>query len=534
MEEKRTNMEPIGLEKAYTFFMVPFYYDESEWDAIYSRLKRWKPVKEDLYKGEDVLYPYIMDLFKQVDFVKTEQNDTVPGNKSRLIIYEFDSTDKGTNSELFIDRILGKKQVAILAKNATEKANPTMMSFTLLNESNFAPHLFLSPSAQIGILTFSIKLEGEIVVDQQIDLNYALHKRNETDSYQCLCPYPENQKEAAMPQDFQGVTVIAPNLWKEGQWSTRKNQDYICWNLNDFVDCIMGTMGRPCDGQKRIKYFTKHRMHLFSFSSTIDKENKLGDGDIIPGLLRLARCVNARYLLPFDRMVKEGSLLQTYENIYFASAIEGTAMFAIGRENNSAYINQIHEKFNRQYLLIYLLVLIQRYTLQRIEQKITAFEYTGKQTDDELWDLINVVCRIKTNCYYTDVSIYTQHSEFYHLCCNNLHIPETFNEVSEKIELLKITTDRNIQKVLDDERKSREQYENLQKQQEARAEHRQHILNLIIGILTIFQVMQATYELITAESMRAFYISLTIGLVCLVLLICLMGKDLMRFFKRNK
>ena len=84
--------------------------------------------------------------------------------------------------------------------------------------------------------------------------------------------------------------------------------------------------------------------------------------------------------------------------------------------------------------------------------------------------------------------------------------------------------------MLEEEKTAHEHYENLQRQQEVRAEHRQHILNLIIGILTIFQVMQATYELITAESMRAFYISLTIGLVCLFLLVCLMGKDIMRFF----
>ena len=138
-------------------------------------------------------------------------------------------------------------------------------------------------------------------------------------------------------------------------------------------------------------------------------------------------------------------MLQTYENIFFASSIEGAAMVAIGRENNSAFIENIHQKFNRQYLLIYLLVILQRYTLQSLERKLTEFESTEKQSDDELWKLIKVICRINTNCYYTDVSIYTHHSQFYHLCCDNLHIPETFEEISGKIELLKLTTDRNIQ-----------------------------------------------------------------------------------------
>ena len=542
MPNNPTEKTVVPLSKYYTLFIVPFYYEEGEWDDIYSRIKKWEPITTELYNDEDVLFPYIMDLFKQNN----------PQTKSRIKIYKLDSKDEGTNSKMFTQRILGKENIAILAKNAAEKAAPKLITFRLLNDKSFAPHLYISPTARIGILTFSIELTSEKTTSQQIDLNYALHKRNETDSYQCVCLNPEKQEKAPSICNYDEISEMIPDLWKESQRTTMKNTDYICWNLNDFVDCIMGTLGVQKEGQKRIKYFSKHRMHLFSYCSIKDTENNISEADITPDLLRLSRCVDAKYMLPFNQLVNQGSILQTYENIFFASSIEGAAMYAIGRENNSSFIETLHQKFNRQYLLIYLLALIQRYTLQSIERKLTEFESTDKKADDELWKQINIMCRIKTNCYFTDVSIYTHHSQFYHLCCKNLHIPETFNEVSEKIELLKVTTDNNIQRLLKaQEQRHKDEMERIakeEKEQEQRhkeemeriaeedkkAEKRQHILNWIIGILTIAQVMEASYELIKANHAScALTWSMIIGGVCFIILVCVMWKSFVNFFSKK-
>lgn len=63
--------------------------------------------------------------------------------------------------------------------------------------------------------------------------------------------------------------------------------------------------------------------------------------------------------------------MRTFENILFASSFEGTAMACIGKEYNVASIKNLHNNFSHQYLLIYMLALIQRYTLLSIEFKIT-------------------------------------------------------------------------------------------------------------------------------------------------------------------
>lgn len=518
MEEKKASQrhEPLNLEKAYTFFMVPFCFEKEEWDVIYSRLGKWQLINEDLYK-EDVLYPYIMELFK---------HDGKDGHNPRLITYEFQQEDKGNQSLMFVERILGKKQVAIIAKNTKEREEPQFISFTLLNEKGFKPLLFVSTTAKIGILTFPIEINDKEDITKLTKLNYYLHKRNETDKYQCICLDPNKQEDATWPTDSKEWKERFPNMWKESQKNTRKNNDYICWNLNDFVDCILGTMGTPREGEKRITYFSKYRMHLFTFCSIQDIEDNIAKEDVVPEVLRLSRCVDSKYMLPFKQLEEQGSLLQAYENIIFASSIEGAAMMAIGKKDNKEFISSIHEKFNRQYLLVYLLVLIQRYTLQSLEHRMMEFESTDKLSDDELWNLIDVICRIKTSCYFTDVSIYTHHSQFYQLCSNNLHIPETFEEVNSKIELLKLTTDRRIQTLM--------KIQNInQEKAKEEAEHRQHILNWVVAILTIAQVIQASYDIFCHKFEQPMWYSLGVGAIGIIFLVWLMWKDIINFIKKK-
>lgn len=529
----------LKLEKAYTFFMVPFYYDEGDWDIIHvTKLNKWQQIKENLYNKEDVLYPYIMDLFKQ---------DTLSG-KTRLLIYELATQDNGPKSDLFVDRILGKRSQVVIANNATERMNPRINTITLMNKGNMAPHIFISPSARIGIMTFAVMLEEKRDMDSLKHINYHLQKRDEISKYQCICLRPEKQEEVL--DEYQEVLNIA-NLWDRktcNQRETRSNIDFICWNIDDFVNCLLATMGCPKEGDRRLKYFSKDRIHTFTFCSLEDVDNQLSEAALTQELLRLSRCVIDKYQLPFSQLIQQGAMLKTYDNIFFSSTIEGTAMLCVAKKENKAFVSEIHNTFERQYLLIYILVLIQRYTLLCLEQRLSVIESTPKDSDEALWELINVICRIKTNCYYTDVSIYTHHSQFYHHCCQNLHIPETFREIDEKVNLLKLTTDRNIQdslnqqKLLQEEEQERrnqadaerkrieEQKMKTEQQERDEAERRQHILNWAVAVLTTAQVMQAAHDIIQNWGEASMWWAIVVGLIGIILLVWLMWKDIKPFF----
>jgi hypothetical protein len=508
---------PMSIERAFTFFIVPFYFDTLEdWNAILSKLDRWKAVNENLYNKEDVLYPYIMDLFQQKGI----------SVKQKLSIYkftpckeQFDAPEGRFAKTLFAERILGKQSMAYIGKNAEEKKNPQTILFTLMNEGNMAPHLFISPSSQIGIMTFCIRLDDTKNMESIKVLNYYLHKRDERDKYLCVCPEPENQKKKNLDVAIEVNKIFksTPDFWKLNQGKTRFNEDFLCWCTDDLVNCMLATLGQPKPDVPRIKYFSRDRIHLFTFCSMQDVENKITSECLYPDMMRLARCVENSYMLPFNQMLEQGHFLEAYENIYFSSAIEGASMVCVGKEGNSEFIKQIHNRFSRQYLIVYLLVLIQRFTLLRLEQMMTSFEFTKKNKDDDLWKLINIICRIKVNCYYTDVSVYTHYSQFYQFCCRNLLIDQTFQEVGEKADLLKMTTERNLQKI-------QEKSERLQK-----------LLNIIVAILTIAQVMQAVNEMKNTPDDINW--ALWAGGICIVLIFaCYLWayfKDSMSIFSNN-
>ncbi len=524
MDQQSTNpIHQLELEKAITFFMVPFFFDYEELDII-KKQDRWQKISREIYNQEDILYPYIMDVFKQKNMTAN----------TRLDIYEFKSQSKGIKSELFIDRILGKTNYAVLAKNAQEKACPAIVPFKLCKDENYGPLLFISAAARMGILTFSVELIGAKTLPDLMNFNYYCHKRDQLDSYKCVCIRPEKKNDSSAAIDAQSLYQMIPDFWKLNQYNTREEINYLCWNFDEYVSLLLGTMGKARVDQCRIKYFTSKRMHHFTFFTIHDTDNQVKAADLHSWILRLSRCETSSYMLPIDQLVKTEAVLQTFENIMFASSLEGTVMACIGKDVNSAFIRNIHSNFSHQYLVIYLLVLIQRYTLQSIERQITEYESTDKNDDVRLWNLIDVICRIKVKCYYTDVSIYTHHSQFYQHCCRNLNIPVTFNEVGEKIELLKATTDRRMQQALNEQNALLQgQLEEHEKEIEA-AERRQHLLNWIVAILTIAQVMQSTYELSKPRYYwddPALYWSVGLGVLCAAILILVMWKDIKAFFK---
>ena len=553
--ENKQPMTSLKIGNASTFFMVPFYYD-GNWEDIHKTVKRWMPQQEELYK-EDILYPYIMELFK---FDNQKRVASVPSSK-KLEIYKLQTEDKGTQSQFFFDRILGKLNVAILESDLSGKKNPYPVLFRFNNDGNGAPHLFISPSSKIGIMTFSIEFsEGCTIKDLQ-NANYALHKRNEiesvtigakaqahgkknkrTSNYRCFCPVPETNSSLTTDEVLQHVSQY---LSIEGFSSLIKDKDdnntnYVNWDINFFIDFLLNSLGK----NKIVKFFNSERIHLYTFCTIDDFSTSGGCIDkekICPEVLRLSRVVNDKYLLPFDDMLHEGALLQTYDNIYFSAAIEGTSMVCVAKAVNKLFVKDMKDKFIRQYLLIYILVLLQRYTLLDIDRQLTEIQLhrvddrliTKKEIEEEkkrelehIWILIDEICRIKVNCYYTDVSIYTHHSQFYQHCCKNLHVPETFKEIDEKVELLKLTTDKRLQQLLVEQSK-------LQEEEKNDSERRQNILSILVALLTIAQVVQAVYEIINPDPTKNILIPIIIGAICGIALIWISRKEIMRFINNN-
>jgi len=468
--------EPLQLEKAYTFFMVPFYYEtENAVPNINEKETIWiKDTDKISNEGEDgdVLYPYIMN------FLQGQMGDNHL-EQDHLNIFHLNTDKESSWYKNLWSPIANYTNVAYIpnGKNENKENIFCLIQFQILSgdaDGFKAPHLFIYKAAKIGILTFCVSLSGKNKsINDLKTLNYHLHKINKPT---CRCVSPKLCINDKRKFEDDNERINAENVLKE----TRKmiapydeSEVYspyedFSWDTKGLVDLMLKDVSH--------NLFSNIRMHVFTYCQIDDsQEEVLSKQNLIPELLKLSRCVSDKYLLPFEQLEKDGATFESFENIYYASSVEGTAIIAVSKKSNKGFISQMDGNIRQRYLWIYMLAIIQRYTLLNMNRQL--MEIDSANDEKKLWNLIDTIKNVKIRCYYTDVSPYTQHSQFYQLCCRNLHIREAFDEIEEKTNALNMTISHDLEKG-------------------------QRRLNLVVGILTVFQAAGVIYEFCSTQECK--------------------------------
>lgn len=552
---KNNQCDSLRLEKAYTFFMVPFYFEGSNYKVLRVQESHneaiWEKARERiLNEDDDVLYPYI------INFIQGQTSD-MASQHDHLDIYNINSNPK-SSARKFWDVFAQKPNVENeRKKNRQEKQGQEKISaslhsteieigkddknkaifktteFDLQRDNGYAgfksPHLFISLSANIGILTFCIGLgENNRTIDDLKRFNYFMHKINKPLS-KCITPlfqlkeqsfFNEQARIARETKIMDCRQNIAPHDEKKTSCTP---YDEFSWNIRTLINMLLADVKglKQEDGSLRecdVKLFSNTRTHLFSFCQIDGTQSECGFDDIKLDLMRLSRCVNDKYMLPISETIEKEMCTKTFNNIYFSSSVEGSAMIAIATKENEDFVKQIDNQGLPRYLAIYLLVMIQRYSMLHINRRLTELSADTQST--ALWNILNIIRKVKVHCYYTDVSPYSQHNQFYQHCNKNLHVRETFNEIDNKTKILNLTISHDMQELLEeqkkaielqraeDERRERELQKLEKKREESlriaeqKAESGQHRLNLVVGILTIFQVAGVIYEFTKATCLE--------------------------------
>lgn len=537
METKKkteSNKECLKLQKAFTYFMIPFHFEGDECVIEEGDDKVWcKANKKFLGDGDDVLFPYINNFL---------QGGIITGNEiapsyDHLEIYSINPDDKSTIKKLF-DAISKTPDSNNETSNNTDlhfaelklddengEARNEKVYFSLIRDSGYkgfkSPHLFISTTANIGLLTFCIELGGSNLDLRYLNyLNYYLHKIGKPYA-RCVCPSFQLSGNESFPNEKakQSREERIKSFRKLIQPHEESSTDYtpyseFSWNIHTLVELLLKDVKgiiRVEDKTevKEVNKFSDIRAHLFTFCQINGIETPCQFDDIKADLMRLSRCVNYKYLIDTDEDVAKKMCLQTFTNIHFASSCEGASMIAISNENNKEFISTIDSQGLPRYLAIYLLTLIQRYSMLHINSRLTEL-CTERGIDTQLWNILNIIKGVKVHCNYTDVSLYSQHNQFYQHCNKNLHVQELFNEIDNKTKILNLTISHETQVLLDEQRKATERVEK-------KEERRQQRLNWVIGILTVFQVAgvihQFTQSLSGALACAAFCIIIIIILV---------------------
>lgn len=553
MDAPTNEQQDLHLDKAYSYFFIPFYFEgdgyeivpKEELDPVWE-LSKGKLVKE----GDDVLFPYIINFLQG-------QKDGSADDYSHLEIYNINSNAKSVirkfwdafsqkpdNNEKKSKDETGLHFVDL--ENGKDENNGKLnkrIEFDIVREDGYngfkSPHLFISPNAHIGILTFCLSLgkKNRTIADLKL-FNYYLHKINKP-YVKCVTPsfrlvegqtFYNDEARKAQEDRIEGFrNIIDP--YTEGSHSP---YDEFDWHIRTLINMMLENVKgfkKEEDKEKNVsdeknvdkendkkekniysdvKLFSDIRAHLFSFCQIDGVQNLVGYDDIKHDLMLLSRCFNDKYMLDTDEATEKEMCLRTFNNIYFASSVEGASMIAIAKEENRDFIKQIDSQSLPRYLAVYLLVIIQRYSMLHINRKLTEIESEGN--DESLWALLDVVKKVKVHCYFTDVSPYSQHNQFYQHCCRNLHILGIFNEIDNKTKIVNLTVSHSMQKLMEQQKRESEERkeeaarrekvmldaekkrENQLRNAERKAESRQRRLSIVVGILTAFQVSYVIYS----------------------------------------
>lgn len=542
MEENKIEIQKsLKLEKAFTFFMIPFYYEGDDYKVLkvndYPLEAMWERSKGMIIKEEDdVLYPYIINFLQghtndHLDIYSINSNpkslirkfwDAFSQKPKEFVEKEKDKNEKKENK----DKTKSLHFADIEIKNEKGEKNVLPVTFDLQRDNGYtglkSPHLFISRSANIGILSFCIGLGvNNKTINDQKRLNYYLHKINKPLN-KCTTPSFQLKKQTFIKEETRIFTenringyrqCIAPHDEKKTLCSP---YDEYTWNIRTLINSLLADVkgikkekDQVCECD--VQLFSDTRAHLFSFCQIDGIQTPCEYDDIKLDLMQLSRCVIDKYMLPADDSTEKNMCLKTFSNIYFASSVEGAAMITISKKENEDFVKQIDHQGLPRYLAIYLLVLIQRYSMLHINRRLT--ELSSDTASTSLWNILDIIRRVKVHCFYTDVSPYTQHNLFYQHCNRNLHVRETFDEIDNKTKILNLTISHATQELLEaqkrslenqreDETRREKEQQKIDKQRddalreaERKAESGQRRLNLVVGVLTVFQVAGVIFQI---------------------------------------
>lgn len=494
--------DSIILENSFTVFMVPFYFQNKNEDinSIHCALKGnpfWEFQEGKITNegdGGDILYPYIME-FLQGDM------DEKSLSSDKILRYCPKDNDKLPKEY---------KELWKALKDSYSLLGDTGKKFKVLKEAKsgfLTPHIFLSSSARIGILTYAIKIyNDQNTLSDLITSNYSLHKLH-GQAVDWTCPSlkmnkfkgSEDVKQELIANKLNAMKLLKPN---------EKNIDVysdLTWNMSDFVAMLL-----KCIGSK-IRYFSNARAHLFTYCQIDDSVNEnLHYDDLKPYLFQLSRIQNEKYQLDISNEDIQGSCLKTFSNIYTVSCVEGTVMMAVAKKVNKGFIENFGSHVRDRYLWLYMLAVIQRYSILNLN-RIMAEDEDG-MSSKELRSIYDVVQKVMIHNYYTDVSPYTHHNQFYNHSCKCLHVIDSYREIEKKTGVLSQNIIQNAQ----DEENEKQGY-----------------LNIIVSLLTVFQMGGVVFDFVNRDSSDNLLWPILVMVLSILIIIWLFRKNLVHFFQNR-
>lgn len=455
------------LKESYSVMMMPFSIDTARWQRDENSM--WTPA--EIKVENDVLYSHIQDWM---------QAGACSANRERIAhrAQNFDIFTVRTNAD---DDTL-KQRVSTFRKLLSKRwrLGNKSIDFAWVNKEAelLSPKLLVNTYSGMGMLLLTFQMAPtHMTVEHLMDFNYAIHK---IDRQAPLC-VPALDMDKAHPRQVEDYVQTAQAI----------SGDDAGWTLPQLTEWLLA------DFDGAYHRFNESRLHVFTYYRTDSSE---AGEESRKNFARIFRVENNNYDVRCD--IADGYTLHTFNNIQVGVTVQGGAMMTMTtaadddpKQGSNHLLNFGKTAFCKRYLWIYVMTLLQRYTLLRMTQELTAIELNHEDRSlAMLQQMVERLTTLKVTTYFTDISDFTQHNEFYAFCAERLAVKTHFNEINEKMELLHT--------VIDGRKSEREEQKNDR-------------LTIILAILTVASATCDTIDVLSGEHPR-MGITMAIALVAVL------------------
>lgn len=454
------------IDQSISFFMFPFTLNNKDEYSIIGidnfhlpEESIWKPL--NLKIEEDVFFPHIQSFLQKS--VKGKEGELNQMKSCDLFIYSLDDINWEQN-------FLGDRN----SYEMVWKGGRAEFFFPNSTSTFESPKLILYPDASVGILIIPIEMKRKgIVMNNEdtvglnpknmgslMEFNYRMHKTDQQKP-QLQFQEPGNLKNEYKRFFFEKMEKLSQMI---GVDYDKQKEESLTFDLPTLVNSLLSLMGLSYSLTNR------KRCHVLSYIHSKDDKDltDLEKDDF----LRISRCENHLYQI----INGDNDIMQTFKNIYLAASVEGGAIMVNG---NLDFFNGFKtDSLQKRYIWLYLLAIIQRYSLINMSKAIGEIDDTSDKRKivslQKLRDLSDRLTRVKVNTYFSDVSDYEQHNGFYHFCNKKL----------------------GVTRLLDDmEQKARTLGDCLKQKADKKSENFQLLLAMLVAFLTVFSGCNDGFEL---------------------------------------
>lgn len=402
------------LEESFTLFLYSFKYADDLTDLLAHPDSKWE---------RSIISPDPTCFFNYVnEFFANNQKKHGEIDPSQLVIYQVKSSNLNEKEKdhLFLYN-------SLISKNHSIDIDKKSIDFKFLKDKNIlSPKILLLPFSNIGVFSFGISLNtSEADFNDFLNVNYNLRifssgkiqqiKSEKKDHFQAK----NNEEKIA--------------LLLGSKCNISPVEGFHVWDINFFINYMLDEI------KTGIRTLSPSRLQGFCFVEFNPPKNK---EDINSWLFRTSRMYTENYQPSVKQLQDDTWMSQTFEGIYHASSVEGTAVLI--ESNNKPFYKNYKGIVIHRILWTFLLAYIQRLSLISLAEDNSHIYSKEQEPSIHLLEgLVEKISRVQLKCLFTEVSHISQQNVFYNLCLSQFRIDQLFQEIKEEVmEINQLIADR--------------------------------------------------------------------------------------------